>query len=119
MKGTMKIALVMLLAAMMVFTISTTVYAGRLNPADIENKVTYEEADTSEIVAKAGRIIALIRNIAVIAGVILLSILGLKYMFGSAEEKAGYQKSFVPLIVGIVVVMSATTIASLIFNMID
>ena len=44
-------------------------------------------------------------------------VLGVKYMLGSVEEKAEYKKSFVPLIVGIVLVVAATAIASFIFNM--
>lgn len=58
----------------------------------------------------------LIRNIAVIGGVLLLMILGIKYMMGSVEEKADYKKSLVPLIVGIIVVMAATQIMTMIFG---
>ena len=38
-------------------------------------------------------------------------------MLGSVEEKAEYKKSFMPLIIGIILVVSATTIATFIFNM--
>lgn len=37
-------------------------------------------------------------------------------MLGSVEEKAEYKKSFIPLIVGAIVVVAATSIASLIFS---
>ena len=43
-------------------------------------------------------------------------ILGIKYMMGSVEEKADYKKSLVPLIVGIIVVMAATQIMTMIFG---
>ena len=59
----------------------------------------------------------LIRNISVVASVIILMILGVKFMLGSVEEKAEYKKSFMPLIIGIILVVSATTIATFIFNM--
>ena len=62
-----------------------------------------------------------IYNILLICGVIIAvligSIMGIKFMIGSVEEKAEYKKSFVPLIVGIVLVVAATAIASFIFNM--
>ena len=74
--------------------------------------------DTSELTEKAGKIMATIRNIAVIAAVIIIMILGIKYMLGSVEEKAEYKKSFMPLIVGIVLVVAATAIASFIFGMV-
>ena len=59
----------------------------------------------------------MIRNIAAIAAVIIIMVLGVKYMLGSVEEKAEYKKSFMPLIIGIVLVVGAAAIASFIFNM--
>ena len=62
-----------------------------------------------------------IYNILLICGVIIAvligSIMGIKFMIGSVEEKAEYKKSFMPLIIGIILVVSATTIAAFIFNM--
>ena len=71
---------------------------------------------TKDFSKMAGKIIRLIRNAAVILAVILITVLGIKYMMGSAEEKSGYQKSFIPLIVGIVVVVAATQIATMLFG---
>ena len=45
-----------------------------------------------------------------------LSILGVKYMLGSADEKASYKKSLVTLTVGFVIVIAATTIVSVVYN---
>lgn len=59
----------------------------------------------------------MIRNVAIVASVIIIMVLGVKYMLGSVEEKAEYKKSFMPLIIGIILVVSATTIAAFIFNM--
>ena len=41
---------------------------------------------------------------------------GFKFIMGSANEKADYQKSFIPLIVGLVVVFAATSIAKMIMS---
>lgn len=38
-------------------------------------------------------------------------------MLGSVEEKADYKKSFIPLIIGIILVVAAASIATFIFNM--
>lgn len=73
-------------------------------------------ADTSTIAQKAANIVATLRNIAAIAAVVIIAILGIKYMLGSVEEKAEYKKSFVPLIVGVVVVVLALQIANMIFG---
>lgn len=115
MKKTVKIIAILLLAITLV-TFSTSVFAfDQINPKDLEDKITYGDAGT--LTSKAGQIMGMIRNVAVIAAVIILMILGVKYMLGSVEEKAEYKKSFIPLIIGIVLVVSATAIATFIFNM--
>lgn len=76
-----------------------------------------EASDMGEIQTKAGTVLKTLRNISAIIAVLVITILGIKYMIGSVEEKAGYKKSFIPLIVGVVVVASATSIATLLFDM--
>ena len=64
----------------------------------------------------ADRIMGIVRNVAVVAGVIILMVIGVKFILGSAEEKAEYKKSLIPLVVGVVLVMAATTIVSFLFD---
>lgn len=115
MKKTVKIITVVLLAIILI-SVTSNVFAGdAIKPGDLSGKVSY--GDSIDLQTKAGKIMGMIRNVAVIASVIILMVLGVKYMLGSVEEKAEYKKSFIPLIVGIVLVVSATAIASFIFNM--
>ena len=51
-----------------------------------------------------------------VLSVIVLIILGLKYMMGSVEEKAEYKKSFMPYIIGAALVFAASTIAGIVYN---
>ena len=113
MKKTMKILTVVLLAIVLI-TFCSNVFAAQINPGDL--KASYD-GDTEELQNRAGKIMGMIRNVAAIAAVIIIMVLGVKYMLGSVEEKAEYKKSFVPLIIGIVLVVAATAIASFIFNM--
>ena len=113
MKKTVKIIAILLLAITLI-TFSTTVFAEKISPDSISASYS---GDTSLLTTKAGKIMGMIRNVAAIAAVIILMVLGVKYMLGSVEEKAEYKKSFIPLIVGIVLVVSATAIATFIFNM--
>ena len=114
MKKTINILTVIFIIITLV-SFASNVFAagGELKPSDIT--ATYGTDDTLK--AKAGQIMGMIRNVAVIASVIIIMILGVKYMLGSVEEKADYKKSFIPLIIGIVLVVAATAIASFIFNM--
>jgi len=112
MKRSVKIISIMLMAVMLI-TITTTCFATTVG------NVTFPEGnagDTNELANKAANIVATIRNVAAIAAVVIIAILGVKYMLGSVEEKAEYKKSFMPLIVGVVVVTLALQIAAMIFS---
>lgn len=103
-----------LLMILMVVTISTTCFATNVGGVIINEGTS---GNVTPIANKAANIVATIRNIAAIAAVVIIAILGVKYMLGSVEEKAEYKKSFMPLIIGIVVVVLAAQIAAMIFSM--
>ena len=79
--------------------------------------VSASSPSSSELRDFGGRILGIIQTIGVVLAVVILAILGIKYMMGSAEEKADYKKSFIPYIVGAVVVALAPQIAGFIFQL--
>lgn len=115
-KKVFKVLTAVLAILMLVGFVCSSVYAAgeMVTPEKLREKIEYK--DTPEMLEMAGRVMGFIRNITVIGGVIILMILGFKYMTGSLEEKADYKKSLIPLVVGILVVMAATTIMSFIIN---
>ena len=48
--------------------------------------------------------------------VIVLVIIGIKYMTGSVEEKATYKSSLMPYVIGAVLVFAASSIAGIVFK---
>ena len=62
------------------------------------------------------RIVSTLLIVFMLVSVIVLVVLGIKYMMGSAEEKAEYKKTLLPYIIGAALVFAASTIASVIFN---
>ena len=118
-KSTIQIILKVLAALLVVMTLvsfsTVAMAAGQgIDPSTL--KEDYEGVDTTTLTAKIGKVMGVIRNVAVVASVIVLMIIGVKYILGSVEEKSKYKENFMPLIIGIVVVVSATTVASFIFN---
>ena len=116
MKGTIKI-IAMLLVVLTVAMISAPVFA--FNPGTFLNTVEGQAqtaGDNTKVAEIAGKVIALIRNLAIVIGIVMLSIIGIKYMIGSAEEKASYKKTLIPLVVGIILVVAATSIISMVFS---
>lgn len=122
MNKTIKIISTLLIALLLVATLSqvclATDYAGIINTVEGQANTADTKVDggTNKLKVMAGKVIRAIRNVAAIAAVIIITILGIKYMMGSPEEKSGYQKSFIPLIVGIIVVVAAASIATMLFS---
>ena len=46
----------------------------------------------------------------------MLVVIGIKYMMGSAEEKAEYKKTLMPYIIGAALVFAASAIAGIIYG---
>lgn len=126
MKNKMKLISIVAVIMIVTFMLISTVYEVKAsNPQSIIDGVN-QAAGTADLgttgdtlKTKAGTILAYIRNIAAIAGVIIISILGVKYIVGSVEQKAEYKKNFMPLIVGILIVVLATQIAKMLFSVFE
>mgnify|MGYP001318857508 FL=1 len=113
MKKSLKIFAVVLIAMLVVFSVSTSSYAD--SAKDVIGGIN---ADTSGINSQgmktiAGRVLGLLQIVSAILAVILVAYLGFKMVLGSANEKADVQKQFIPLIIGVTIVFAATSIANL------
>lgn len=66
-----------------------------------------------------GKIIGAIQIIGIIIAIVVLLVLGIKYMVGSAEEKAEYKKTMMPYVVGALLIFAASTIVNLLYSVIN
>lgn len=116
MKKSLKIFAVVLIAMLVVFSVSTSSYAD--SAKDVIGGIN---ADTSGINSQgmktiAGRVLGLLQIVSAILAVILVAYLGFKMVLGCANEKADVQKQFIPLIIGVTIVFAATSIANLLLG---
>lgn len=110
-----KIILILLLIILLL--INTTVLA-TINPENYNpGNISQEEGKT--IIYMTGKILGIIRNIGIIISVITISIIGLKYMVCSLEEKANYKENMIPYIVGCAILAMSTTIPSIIYDVLN
>lgn len=72
--------------------------------------------DVGRINDLGNQVITVVSTIGSVVSVIVLVILGLKYMMGSAEEKAEYKKTLLPYVIGAALVFAASTIAGIVFS---
>ena len=73
-------------------------------------------ANTGDITTIGNKVMGIIQVVGTIASVAIVMVLGIKYMMGSAEEKAEYKKTMIPYIIGAVLLFAATTIANAIYT---
>ncbi len=110
-KKTMKIISVLSIIVCVIMAV-TPVFA--FSPNDMKSKVN--TANTDEIQNIGGKVMGIIQVVGVVISVLVLMVLGVKYMMGSAEEKAEYKKTMIPYIIGAVLIFAASTIANALYN---
>ena len=74
-------------------------------------------SDAGELISRAATILGIIRNIGVALGVVALTVIGLRYMFASVEEKAEYKETMVPYVIGAILLMAGTTLVDVIYSL--
>ena len=117
MKKTLKIFMIALMAVMLLFVTVQPTVALADSVTDITNGIKADgTGDSSEIKTTAKTITNLIWILSIVISVIVLMIIGVKYIIGGVQEKAEYKKSLIPVVVGIVVIVSATTIVNFLFG---
>lgn len=75
-----------------------------------------DDAKDSSSVKLANKIIGGLQAVGSIVSVASLVLIGIKYMLGSAEEKADYKTSMIPYLVGAILVFCASNIIAAIYN---
>lgn len=117
MKRKMKIFINIIIMAILIMAIFFNAYSyattAAPNPSEFEGDAS---TDTSGISTIGNQVITIVSTLGSIASVIVLVVLGLKYMMGSAEEKAEYKKTLMPYVIGAGLVFAASAIAGIIFG---
>lgn len=116
MKKSLKIFAVVLMAMLVVFSVSTFSYADSAKDVVTGINANMTGIDSSGMKSIAGRVLGLLQIVSAILAVILIAYLGFKMVLGSANEKSDVQKQFIPLIIGVTIVFAATSIANLLLG---
>lgn len=116
MKKQVKILSIALIVLTVLLAISNVVLA-----TDIPGKIDTiakgnADANTDKVVNLGATIVTIIQTVGTVVAVVVLLILGIKYMMGSAEEKAEYKKTMIPYLVGAILIFASTTIVNVVYN---
>lgn len=115
MKKTMKV--IGIVAIMMILVLGMTTISSAVDPGSIAGELTGTESDAQDQVVGIGnQIIGIITTVGVVVAVVILLVLGIKYMMGSASEKAEYKKTMIPYLVGAILIFGASAITQVVVS---
>lgn len=109
MKKILKISFALII---LIFLINNTIVFG----STIDTDVTIGTELRNEAKPVGDPIIGAFKVVGTFIAVIVIMLIGIKYMLGSVEEKAEYKKSAIPYLVGAMLVFATPFIIDLIYN---
>lgn len=109
-----KLVKVLTTILLIIMMVSTAVTCFATEPKDIIGDETIQ--GSTEITTVGKTVVGIFQTVGIILSVLVLIILGVKYMMGSAEEKADYKKSMIPYIVGALLIFAASALAQIIYQ---
>lgn len=116
MKKSIKVISTLLLAIMLVTSIAGTVFAD--STTDVLNKIKGDgNVETNSLTTVGNNVVTIINVVGIVIAVIIMLIIGIKYMIGSASEKAEYKKTMIPYIVGAVLIFAGTSLVRVIYSL--
>lgn len=116
MKKSIKVISTLLLAIMLVASIAGTVLA--VDPNTVLNGLSGNgNVQTNDLTKVGNNIVTIIQVVGIVIAVIVLLVIGIKYMMGSASEKAEYKKTMIPYIVGAVLIFAGTSLVRVIYSL--
>lgn len=110
---TKKIMFVVIMFIFALIFCKSVVFAGdKLITNDYHHTVS--PGDAPYIFNKGGELLKVLRNIAAAISVLSLTIIGIRYMVGSVEQKSEYKQTMVPVVIGCLLIGSLSVILTLI-----
>ena len=106
----LNIALVVMAVIMVIATFVAPSFA--LQPVDVPE----ENVDSAHVTTLGGRLISILRTVGVVLSVVVLIVIGIKYMMGSPEEKSEYKSSLLPYVIGAGLIFAASIFAQTIYE---
>lgn len=121
MNKTLKIVSTLLMVTLLTVMLSNVVMASGktsgINAGDIADSLTGTSTGAKSSITNIGnQIIGIITTVGVVVAVVVLLVLGIKYMMGSASEKAEYKKTMIPYLVGAILIFGASAITKVVVS---
>lgn len=117
MKKLTKILSIVMIVMMMLSTFSTVFAAIGYDPDSWTGQS--DTIDSTQVNGFMNSVINIVSMVGSGVAIIAIIVLGIKYMMGSAEEKAEYKKTLLPYVFGAVMVFGASLLTKFIYGLVN
>ena len=111
-----KILIVLPLIILILIINSSIIFSATILPGGIKNDKNLGDADT-QMETIGTKIFTAVSNVGIVASVVVIAIIGVKYMLGSVDEKAKYKETLMPYLIGAFLVFGASIIVKIVYNL--
>ena len=81
------------------------------------DKYKNQDGDNSSVIKIGNTVVWIVRTVGSAISILMLSILGIKYLMGSVAEKAEYKQTMWPYLVGALLIFAGANITNIIYKM--
>ena len=113
-KNVVKIVNILFIAMIIIFASTNCFYSFATTPGEITGNDN--PTGSTELTDLGNDVVGVLRIVGIVLSVVIIIILGIKYMMGSAEEKSEYKKSMMPYIVGAALIFAGSIFADVIYE---
>ena len=107
-----KILIILINLVLLLFVLSNTVLGTLID--EFHNSM--DTTGANDLKKEGGKIVGLIQIVGTIVSVGMLGVLGIKYVLGSAEERAEYKKTMFPYAIGAILIFGASNLTQIIYE---
>lgn len=116
MKKSYKFVILLIISLIIMLALSNITMAAKVSIDNIKDNDTNVEASGIKNIGSI--ILSGITGVGIVVSVVMVAILGVKYMMGSAEERAEYKKSMLPYLIGAILLFGASAIANMVVSLV-
>jgi len=109
------------LIVVIIMTLSSVIVVNQVNGTTInpdDFTPVIQDGDPGEAIDIARKIVGVINVVGTIILVVVIMALGLKYITGSLEQRAEYQKTMIPILIGAILLFGVSWILKIIIQII-
>ena len=115
-KSKIVVLVILIFVLSIIFPLTINAESYQINPENYHpNKLDKDEVE--DMYAFGGSIAGVIQIVGTILSVASLMIIGIKYVMGSADEKAEFKGKMLPYIIGCVLLFGASNVVNVIYKM--